>query len=678
MCICKQKASPIQLLYRVSPESVGYLCEGQLFSLQSKKIMIDVDMAAVEQSLRSAEHEGEPVMFPTNGSAFERGLDCINSILQPGSRSFDALSKDQRQGLKDLKAMLISGASDNTQSHIPEALLTSEDSNSNYLLAEYAGITSPRGRAFTSMNKVLSAQKVAMKFKKIALKRLSSQATGTTENGGYRTNLPEFWNDLDGPSKLKLKDLLSWESISRWDFNIFDVDKVLKGKNTLVFISWAIIASPHAQFAMEMSCSELSDDSMKEVLGLDERRGYNFIGELKIREKTLIEFLKAIEDRYNPEVSYHNHVHAADVTQSVHALLQMGGTRFTEEKLELFSMLISAVVHDVGHNGLNNNFHINSRSELAILYNDVSVLENMHVSSMFKLILGDHRERKLDIFENFDEDQITRARDFIIKAVLATDMKKHFAKINFIKGLIIGADDIDEVLSNDIPKDVSLRSEVLSFIIHLADISNPSKGETIATIWTDKLLTEFFKQGDLEESMGLPFSQLCDRSTTDREKSQVGFINFIVLPSYELLGKLIPQVEAEIVPQLHDNLKYWKDLDKRKQEKLQNGTKSLPLPKSSNHSVSNGTKSPKLPPKAPKKPNSTNSVKSSKSSKSKKKDKKDKKERKEKKEKKAKKQKESVAVPPSPKERSGTFSLKLKNIRDRVRGRSSQFTLRNR
>ena len=41
-------------------------------------------------------------------------------------------------------------------------------------------------------------------------------------------------------------------------------------------------------------------------------------------------------------------------------------------------LLVSTLVHDVDHNGLNNNFHINSQSPLAVLYNDISVLENHH------------------------------------------------------------------------------------------------------------------------------------------------------------------------------------------------------------------------------------------------------------------------------------------------------------
>jgi hypothetical protein len=542
-------------------------------------MMMDMDQAELEQSIRGAEQDGNPVVY-SNGSAWERGLGCINSILQPGSKTLAALTEEQRKGLKDLKSMMISGTSaDSAKNHIPQALLDSADDDSNYFLSEYGGITSTQSTALHSMSKIFSAQKVALKFKKIATKSLRSQSISSEKC--YQTNFPDLWDDLSKESKLKLRDLLSWENVSRWDFNIFDVDEVLKGKGTLVFVSWAIIAAPHSQYAMDMACSELSSGTNHHVESLKGRGGYNFVDTLNIREKTLIEFLKAIENKYNPEVSYHNHVHAADVTQSLHVLLQMGAKNFTEEKLELFSMLISAVVHDVGHTGLNNNFHVNSRSELALLYNDVSVLENMHVSSMFMMILGENRDRRVDIFENFDEEQTTKARDFITKAVLSTDMQKHFAKLNAIKGIIMGADDIDMVLSSDIPNDLCLRSEVLTFIIHLADISNPSKDQDVATIWTDRLLDEFFKQGDLEESLGLPFSQMCDRSTLDREKSQVGFINFIVLPSYELLGKLIPRVETEVVPRLHQNLKYWQDLVKQKSgtkisppKIIQNGTNS--------------------------------------------------------------------------------------------------------
>lgn len=41
----------------------------------------------------------------------------------------------------------------------------------------------------------------------------------------------------------------------------------------------------------------------------------------KIPAKTLVNFLMNLEDHYGKEVPYHNNIHAADVTQSTHVLL---------------------------------------------------------------------------------------------------------------------------------------------------------------------------------------------------------------------------------------------------------------------------------------------------------------------------------------------------------------------
>lgn len=491
-------------------------------------------------------------------SAWERGLKCIDSILQPGSATLDALSEEQRSGLQSLKAIMLSGdREENIVNFIPQALLDADTRSSTILMANYAGYTPPID-AMAAMSKVLLAHKGAMKLKKIARESLRSKSMVMEQI--QKVTLPDAWNRLDIDSKLQLRDLLSWDNISKWDFNIFDVDKILKGENTLVFVSWAILASPDAQYSMDMACAEIFHEDI-EVDSILEREGYNFVSSLQVNETTLIEFLKAIEKKYNSDVKYHNHVHAADVTQSLHAICQMGGQHFTQEKIELFAVFIASIVHDVGHNGLNNTYHINSRSDLALMYNDVSVLENMHVATVFKMLLGDSRERRLDIFENFVEEDTEKVRKLIIKAVLSTDMTKHFAKLNSIKGIIMGSDNVNKLITHDLPEDFNSRTDLLTFTMHMADISNPSKDIRIATKWTDRILEECFMQGDLEESTGLPISPLCDRHTTNRPRSQIGFINFIVLPSFELLGEVIPRVATEVVPRLRQNLKYWQELD---------------------------------------------------------------------------------------------------------------------
>lgn len=53
------------------------------------------------------------------------------------------------------------------------------------------------------------------------------------------------------------------------------------------------------------------------------------------------------------------------------------------------------------------------------------------------------------------------------------------------------------------------------------------------------LLEEFFRQGDMEQALGLPFSPLCDRNNTLISESQIGFIDFIVEPSMQICSDML-------------------------------------------------------------------------------------------------------------------------------------------
>ena len=53
--------------------------------------------------------------------------------------------------------------------------------------------------------------------------------------------------------------------------------------------------------------------------------------------------------------------------------------------LDLFASLVASAIHDFKHPGTNNTFAIASKSELALIYNDKSVLENYHLSEAFRV-----------------------------------------------------------------------------------------------------------------------------------------------------------------------------------------------------------------------------------------------------------------------------------------------------
>ena len=148
----------------------------------------------------------------------------------------------------------------------------------------------------------------------------------------------------------------------------------------------------------------------------------------------------------------------------------------------------------------------NNRSETAILYNDRAVLENYHVSSAFRIILDDDA----NILANLSKEEYREFRNLVIEMVLATDMSSHFQQIKTMKSLLNHAD-----LNVD-------KSAAMSLILHCCDISHPAKLFDIHQRWTYLLMEEFFRQGDTEKSLGLPYSPLCDRNTTHIAESQIG------------------------------------------------------------------------------------------------------------------------------------------------------------
>lgn len=56
---------------------------------------------------------------------------------------------------------------------------------------------------------------------------------------------------------------------------------------------------------------------------------------------------------------------------------------------EVIVLLISSAGHDYGHPGQNNHFLVQTQSQLALNYNDRSVLENFHAAELTKIIRQD-------------------------------------------------------------------------------------------------------------------------------------------------------------------------------------------------------------------------------------------------------------------------------------------------
>lgn len=77
------------------------------------------------------------------------------------------------------------------------------------------------------------------------------------------------------------------------------------------------------------------------------------------------------------------------------------------------------------------------------------------------------------------------------------------------------------------------------FICVFPWLLQPSKPWEYYLNWTERLITEFYVQGDRERDMGFTVTPMLDRSKpTPLPKFQAGFINAIVMPLYKELHRL--------------------------------------------------------------------------------------------------------------------------------------------
>ena len=200
------------------------------------------------------------------------------------------------------------------------------------------------------------------------------------------------------------------------------------------FISTQLINSWNYD-VLEYSYDELFD-SLRYMLNV-----FHSVSEFQIPPHTLTNFIKELSVKYIKDNKYHNFHHGCDVMHTTFRLIIVSKLQTVFSNLELFSMLIAALSHDVGHPGVNNAFLVKTRSDLAMFHNDKSPLENMHCSLLYQLL----KKTDLNIFVNLTESQWRESRKIILFMILGTDMAQHFEQVsktqvksfNFLKILIL-------------------------------------------------------------------------------------------------------------------------------------------------------------------------------------------------------------------------------------------------
>ena len=286
-----------------------------------------------------------------------------------------------------------------------------------------------------------------------------------------------------------------------------------------------------------------------------------------IQTSKLESFLINVSNQYYTTVQYHNSIHGADVTQTICLFfLNSNIEEVCQTKvLDLLSIIIAALGHDIGHPGLTNNFQINASTDMAITYNDISCLENFHCAKLFKTIKIDDN----NIFEILKDTDYKLIRKRIISEILATDMANHGKVMTLIKAKIpnelfenkenINENRKFELLSKNPKTQFEEQQSLLDYLIHAADLAHNTKLFKISITWVELLTNEFWLQGDKEKRMNLPVSFLCDRIGYDIPSSQVGFIKGFVIPTFDILITMFPTLNYTI-ENAKINLNEWQKL----------------------------------------------------------------------------------------------------------------------
>ena len=375
--------------------------------------------------------------------------------------------------------------------------------------------------------KKLSKKIKSVKFlaKYISTKKNDTQKNKTptqikNENICTDSNMEKV-NDIKKYSFMNLEDNI-FNNIENKDFNIFELVKNVGRENILLVIGYYI---------------------------------FNRLGFYNILKYNKFEnWCQKIAEGYIKTNPYHTDLHAADITHTCLIYLKVGKVnkicKFSKNsKCALF---LSCICHDYKHPGVNNNYLKETRNKIAIKYNDISILENMHIAQTFKLINNPSNE--YNIFQDLDNNIYKQFRKEMISCVLATDMTFHKDYAEFLKKCIENNKNSNNKNIDNKENDENYQ-KYMNVLIHSSDISNPTKPFNIYFKWAELVVNEFYEQGDKEKKLNMPCS--CDRNKVTLYQSQLGFINFIEIPYFSLLV------------QVFENLKFYMDnLNNNKQKLL--------------------------------------------------------------------------------------------------------------
>jgi len=145
--------------------------------------------------------------------------------------------------------------------------------------------------------------------------------------------------------------------------------------------------------------------------------------------------------------------------------------------------------------------------------------------------------------------QISSLYGHLSTLILSTDLAKHFALLK----------DFERIVENFNWDNPVHREQLFIMLVKAADISNEARPFNVSRQWADALMREYFAQSALEKAKSLPVTPFMDKDKVIVHQTQVNFIDTILLPTFTLLFKTIPEFQVHI-DTINENKQSWANL----------------------------------------------------------------------------------------------------------------------
>jgi len=231
-------------------------------------------------------------------------------------------------------------------------------------------------------------------------------------------------------------------------------------------------------------------------------------------------------------------------------------------ELEQFALLVASTAHDLGHPGVNNGFLSEVGHELAMQYNDRSPLENMHCAKLYSVV----GTPDCNVFANLTREQYREVRKYCIETILHSDMMGHNTMVKDLQmcfqingDILASSEGAMSTAVIEIFNQPETKALAMNNFLHSADVSNPCRTWDCCEPWAMMVLEEFFAQGDQEKMLGVPVQFLNDRDKLNRPNSQIGFLEFMIVPFFAAQIRLWPRL-GDLGSNLQVNIVHWQKM----------------------------------------------------------------------------------------------------------------------